>query len=52
MRALDPLAIAAVQTWAKKLLSKYWSQYTALGIPSWKIWQGLTTLKIYQADRV
>ena len=34
---LIPIAIAAVQTWAKKLLSKYWSQYTALGIPSWKI---------------
>lgn len=28
---LIPIAIAAVQTWAKKLLSKYWSQYTALG---------------------
>ena len=26
-----PIAIAAVQTWAKKLLSKYWDQYTALG---------------------
>ena len=28
---LIPAAIAAVQTWAKKLLSKYWGQYTALG---------------------
>lgn len=28
---LIPVAIAAVQTWAKKLLSKYWGQYTALG---------------------
>lgn len=28
---LIPAAIAAVQTWAKKLLSKYWDQYTALG---------------------
>ena len=28
---LIPIAIAAVQTWAKKLLSKYWGQYTALG---------------------
>ena len=28
---LIPAAIAAVQTWAKKLLSKYWNQYTALG---------------------
>ena len=29
---LIPIAIAAVQTWAKKLLSKYWGQYTALGV--------------------
>ena len=28
---LIPVAIAAVQTWAKKLLSKYWGQYTELG---------------------
>lgn len=33
---LIPIAIAAVQTWAKKLLSKYWGQYTTLGILSWK----------------
>ena len=45
-----PLAIAAVQTWAKKLLSKYWGQYTALGDTFLENLQGLTTLKIYQAD--
>ena len=45
-----PIAIAAVQTWAKKLLSKYWSQYTALGDTFLENLQGLTTLKIYQAD--
>lgn len=28
---LIPVSIAAVQTWAKKLLSKYWGQYTELG---------------------
>ena len=28
---LIPAAIAAVQTWAKRLLSRYWDQYTALG---------------------
>ena len=28
---LIPVSIAVVQTWAKKLLSKYWGQYTALG---------------------
>lgn len=45
-----PIAIAAVQTWAKKLLSKYWGQYTALGDTFLENLQGLTTLKIYQAD--
>ena len=45
-----PVAIAAVQTWAKKLLSKYWGQYTALGDTFLENLQGLVTLKIYQAD--
>ena len=44
------VAIAAVQTWAKKLLSKYWGQYTELGDTFLENLQGLTTLKIYQAD--
>ncbi len=47
---LIPVAIAAVQTWAKKLLSKYWGQYTALGDTFLENLQGLTTLKIYKAD--
>ena len=47
---LIPAAIAAVQTWAKKLLGKYWGQYTALGDTFLENLQGLTTLKIYQAD--
>lgn len=47
---LIPIAIAAVQTWAKKLLGKYWGQYTALGDTFLENLQGLTTLKIYQAD--
>lgn len=47
---LIPVAIAAVQTWAKKLLSKYWGQYTALGDTFLENLQGLTTLKIYQSD--
>lgn len=47
---LIPVAIAAVQTWAKKLLGKYWNQYTALGDTFLENLQGLTTLKIYQAD--
>lgn len=47
---LIPVAIAAVQTWAKKLLSKYWGQYTELSDTFLENLQGLTTLKIYQAD--
>lgn len=47
---LIPAAIAAVQTWAKKLLSRYWGQYTALGDTFLENLQGLTTLKIYKAD--
>lgn len=47
---LIPAAIATVQTWAKKLLSKYWGQYTALGDTFLENLQGLTTLKIYRAD--
>lgn len=47
---LIPVSIAAVQTWAKKLLSKYWDQYTGLGDTFLENLQGLTTLKIYQAD--
>ena len=47
---LIPVAIVAVQRWAKKLLGKYWGQYTALGDTFLENLQGLTTLKIYQAD--
>lgn len=47
---LIPAAIAAVQTWAKKLLGRYWGQYTALGDTFLDNLQGLTTLKIYEAD--
>lgn len=47
---LIPAAIAGVQTFAKKLLSKYWGQYTAMGDTFLENLQGLTTLKIYQAD--
>ena len=47
---LIPAAIVTVQRWAKKLLSKYWGQYTALGDTFLENLQGLTALKIYQAD--
>ncbi|XVG96294.1 ABC transporter ATP-binding protein/permease [Eubacteriales bacterium KG127] len=47
---LIPISIAAVQTWAKKLLYGYWGQYTNLGDKFLENLQGLTTLKIYSAD--
>lgn len=47
---LIPVTIAAVQTFAKKLLSKYWGQYSALSDSFLENLQGLTTLKIYSAD--
>lgn len=49
---LIPVTIAVIQTWAKKLLSKYWGQYTALGDTFLENLQGLTTLKIYQTDEM
>ena len=47
---LIPVAIAAVQTWAKRLLARYWASYTALGDTFLENLQGLTTLKVYGAD--
>ena len=47
---LIPLSIVAVQKIAKKLLDKYWKIYTGLGDSFLENLQGLTTLKIYQAD--
>ena len=47
---LIPLVIIFVQKIAKSLLSKYWGQYTSLGSSFLENLQGLTTLKIYQAD--
>lgn len=48
---LIPISIVAVQKFAKKLLNKYWSIYTGLGDSFLENLQGLTTLKIYQADQ-
>ena len=42
---LIPISIALVQTFAKKLLAKYWGQYTALGDHFLENLQGLTTFK-------
>lgn len=47
---LIPLSIVAVQKFAKKLLGSYWSEYANLGDSFLENIQGLTTLKIYQAD--
>ena len=49
---LIPMSIVAVQKFAKKLLSNYWSTYTGLGDSFLENLQGLTTLKIYQADKL
>ncbi|MGN0408246.1 MAG: ABC transporter ATP-binding protein/permease [Bacteroides sp.] len=49
---LIPVTIAVIQTWAKRLLSKYWGQYTALGDSFLENLQGLTTLKIYRTDEM
>lgn len=49
---LIPISIVVVQKIAKKLLNKYWSIYTGLGDSFLENLQGLTTLKIYQADQL
>lgn len=48
---LIPVTIIAVQKFAKKLLNRYWGVYTGLGDNFLENLQGLTTLKIYQADQ-
>lgn len=45
-----PVTIALIQRWAKRLLGRYWNQYTTLGDTFLENLQGLTTTKIYQAD--
>lgn len=47
---LIPLSIVAVQRFAKKTMRRYWGSYTDLGSLFLESLQGLTTLKIYQAD--
>ena len=49
---LIPISIVAVQKLAKKLLNKYWGLYTTLGDSFLENLQGMTTLKIYQADEM
>ena len=47
---LIPITIVVIQKWAKKLLGRYWDQYSELGDTFLENLQGLTTSKIYQAD--
>lgn len=47
---LIPVTIIAIQRWAKRLLAKYWGQYSSLGDTFLENLQGLTTTKIYQSD--
>ena len=47
---LIPVSIVCVQKFAKKMLNKYWGTYTELGDSFLENLQGLTTLKIYEAD--
>ena len=48
--SLIPMSIVLVQKFAKRLLNRYWGQYTKLGNSFLENLQGLTTLKIYEAD--
>lgn len=45
-----PASIMAVQKIAKRTMKTYWGSYTDLGALFLESLQGLTTLKIYQAD--
>lgn len=47
---LIPISIVAVVKIAKRILKKYWGSYANLGQTFLENMQGLTTLKIYQAD--
>lgn len=47
---LIPLSMIAVQKLARRMLHQYWGTYTDLGDTFLDNLQGLTTLKIYQAD--
>ncbi len=47
---LIPISIIAIQKIAKKLLFKYWGEYTGLADNFLENLQGLNTLKIYSSD--
>lgn len=45
-----PLSIVAVQKIAKRVMGRYWDSYTDLGSVFLESIQGLSTLKVFQAD--
>lgn len=47
---LIPLSIVGVSKYAKKIFAKYWGKYTSMGDAFLDRVQGLTELKIFQAD--
>lgn len=49
---LIPVSIVAVQKFAKKLLSRYWDQYTGLSDGFLENLNALTTLKLYGTDEL
>lgn len=49
---LIPLLIIGMNTYAKKKMGKHWKRYTSLGDMFLDRMRGLTTLKIFQADRL
>lgn len=49
---LIPLSIVAVMKIAKRIMGKYWSSYGNLAQSFLENLEGLTTLKIYQADEL
>lgn len=49
---LIPISIILIVKIAKKILKKYWGSYSDLGKIFLENLQGLTTLKIYQADEI
>ncbi len=48
---LIPLSIVAVSRYAKRIFAKYWGKYTSMGDGFLDSIQGLTELKIFQADQ-
>ncbi|MHA7965606.1 ABC transporter ATP-binding protein/permease [Paenibacillus sp. CAU 1782] len=49
---LIPMSIIAIMRFAKKLFSQYWGSYVNLGESFLENLQGLSTLKIYNADQL